>query len=230
MLDAEYAGMNREVQPGQYILIRVSDSGTGIPKAIRDRIFDPFFTTKEVGKGTGLGLSTVQAVVKSHGGQINVYSEEGHGTEFRIYLPAYAGEGESSRVDEPAQLQRGHGEIILVVDDEEAVREITQQTLEAFGYRVLVAEDGAAALAIYRQHRAVIAVVLTDMMMPVMDGLATIRALRKINPQVKIIAASGLAASSMVTKAVNAGVMHFLPKPYTAEVMLRVLAEILETS
>jgi CheY-like chemotaxis protein len=228
-LDAQYASMNPEAKPGQYVLLKVTDTGMGIPKTIRDRIFDPFFTTKEIGKGTGLGLATVQAVVKSHGGFVNVYSEEGRGTEFRIYLPSYTGEGGVTQDAVPTQLRRGHGEIVLVVDDEESVRSITQQTLEAFGYRVLLAEDGADALAVYMQHRAEIAVVLTDMMMPVMDGFATIQTLRKINPKVKIVAASGLAANGMVAKAANAGIQHFLSKPYTADAMLRVLSEILET-
>jgi CheY-like chemotaxis protein len=226
-IDAQYASVNPEAKVGPYVLIKVTDTGTGIPKAIRDRVFEPFFTTKEVGKGTGLGLATVQAVVKSHGGFINVYSEEGHGTEFKVYLPSYMGERDGAKASTSKGWQRGQGELVLVVDDEDAVRVITQQTLEAFGYRTLLAEDGADALATYMQYRSEIAVVLTDMMMPVMDGFATIQALRKINPDIRIVAASGLAANGMVAKAANAGVKYFLPKPYTADAMLKVLAEIL---
>jgi CheY-like chemotaxis protein len=229
ILDAYAASLNPGAKPGQYVIIKVSDNGTGIPKAIRDRIFDPFFTTKEVGKGTGLGLSTAQAVVKSHGGLINVYSEEGRGTEFRIYLPATLDESDDQEANSQTQVPHGHGELVLVVDDEERVRQVTQQSLEAFGYRVLVAEDGADALSVYLQHRAEIAIVLTDMMMPVMDGLMMIQALRRIDPKVKIVAASGLADNGTVAKAANAGVQYFLPKPYAVDIMLRVLAEVLGT-
>jgi PAS domain S-box-containing protein len=228
-LDAQYATMNSEARPDQYVLIKVTDTGPGIPAAIRERIFDPFFTTKEVGKGTGLGLATVLALAKSHGGFVNVYSEEGLGTEFRVYLPAYEGKAEAATTVTPVALPRGHGEVVLVVDDEESVRQITRQTLEAFGYRVLLAEDGADAVAVYWQHRADIRVVLTDMMMPVMDGYATIQALRKIDPHVKIVSASGLAANGMIANTANMGVKYFLSKPYTAETVLRMLAEVLES-
>lgn len=227
-LDSQYVAMNPDAEPGSYVLLRVSDSGTGIPATIRDRIFDPFFTTKEIGKGTGLGLANVQAMVKSHDGFINVYSEEGRGTEFKIYLPTFEGDvRDNLPITTAIPAQQGQGELILVVDDDASVRLVTQQTLEAFGYHVVSAEDGAEAVAIYVQYRSEIAVVLTDMMMPVMDGFATIHALRKINPKVKIIAASGLTANAVLSKAVNAGVKHFLEKPYTAEVMLKVLAKVL---
>ncbi len=219
-----------EATPGKYVLIKVVDTGAGIPLAIRQQIFDRFFTTKEVGKGTGLGLATVQAIVKSHGGFIDVISEEGHGTQFEVYLPAFAGEQDAIPRITPESLQYGEGETVLVVDDEESVRVITRQTLEAFGYRVLSAQNGIAAIAVYEQNRAEIAVVLTDIMMPAMDGIAAIQVLRKINSAVKIIAVSGLADDDMITKAINAGVLHFLPKPFTSGALLQTIAEILERS
>jgi len=227
MLDKQYVAMNPQAQPGPYVVISVMDSGTGIPADIIDKVFEPFFTTKAIGKGTGLGLSTVTAIVKSHGGFINIYSEPGQGTTFKIYLPAQISPEASQAQEASISLPRGNGETILVVDDETSILTITSQTLHAFGYRVIKASDGAEAVAIYAQHRNEIAVVLTDMMMPVMDGPATIHALLKINPNLKIIAASGLNANGSVAKAVNAGVRHFLSKPYTADTLLKTLRTIL---
>jgi CheY-like chemotaxis protein len=223
-VDAHYAGLNLEAKSGPYVFIQVEDSGSGIPPGMVEKIFDPFFTTKEVGKGTGLGLSTSLAIVKSHGGFLRVYSEVGKGTKFQINLPARTGASAGTDAEIAIEMPRGHGELILVVDDELSVRQITQQTLEAFGYEVIVASDGAEAMAIYAQRGAEIAVVITDMMMPVMDGPATIQMLRKINPAVRIIAASGLSASNQIS---SLGVKHFLPKPYTAETLLKVLQETL---
>jgi CheY-like chemotaxis protein len=219
--------MHLEAKPGKYITINIADNGLGMTPKVVNRIFEPFFTTKEIGKGTGLGLSTALTIVKSHGGFINVYSEAGEGTQFMVYLPALeTAEAERAEKKGP-ELPVGHGEVILVVDDEESIRQITKGTLETFDYKVLVANDGTEALALYAEHRNEIKVVLTDMMMPFMDGPATIRALKKLNPQVKIIAASGLAANEKSAEAASAGVRLFLPKPYTAEKLLKALAEIL---
>ncbi len=229
VLDETYAMMNLDSRPGAYVKLKVEDTGEGIPPAIRERIFEPFFTTKEVGKGTGLGLSTTMGIVKSHGGFIHLYSEVGLGTKFEIYLPAATSDAakESVAVDQTG-LRRGNGELVLVVDDEEAIRKIVQATLERFGYRVLTAENGAQAVAVFVQHRAELAVVLTDMAMPVMDGAATIIALKAIDPAVRIIASSGLAPSGAMTTAVGAGVKYFVPKPYTAEAVLKTLAQALQ--
>jgi two-component system cell cycle sensor histidine kinase/response regulator CckA len=228
ILDAHYAGLNREAHPGNYIVLQVEDSGTGMSPEIIEKIFDPFVTTKEVGKGTGLGLSTSTAIVKSHGGFVRVYSEPGKGTTFKVYLPANADHLSADPVGRVVELPRGHGELILVVDDEPSVRLVTQQTLEAFGYRVLLAADGAEAVATYATRGAEIAVTLTDMRMPVMDGPATIQVLRKLNPKLPIIAASGLSAHDYAAKLASLGVQHFLPKPYTAETLLKALRVILE--
>jgi len=174
-------------------------------------------------------LATVQAVVKGHNGLIPVCSEEGRGSEFHIHLPAHQTQAETARAAATgSELPRGQGQSPLAADDEPAVRLSTRQTLESFGYRVLVAEDGAGALALYAQHQAQIALVLTDMMMPVMDGYATIRALRRINPAVKIIAASGLGINRMSAKTANVGVHHFLQKPYTTEALLHTVGELLK--
>ena len=228
VLDETYSSMNVDARPGPYVMVQVTDTGTGIPPELRERIFDPFFTTKEIGKGTGLGLSTTLTIVKSHGGFINVYSEPGKGTTFKVYLPS----NRSSQVAAEVvvgqrQLPRGDGETVLVVDDEEAIRKVVQRTLERFGYVVMLACNGAEAVAIYAQHRDRIAVVLTDMAMPVMDGPATIIAIKAIDPDARIVSSSGLTASADVAKAVGAGVKHFVAKPYTAEALLETLGRAL---
>jgi PAS domain S-box-containing protein len=227
-LDDTYAAMNAEARPGAYVLVTFTDSGSGIPRAIIDRIFDPFFTTKEVGKGTGLGLSTTMTIVRSHGGFMHVYSEPGRGTTFKVFLPANTSEAKQEEAAvEQTRLPRGAGELVLVVDDEEAVRVIVRSTLERFGYRVLLAENGAEAVAMYAMHQPTIAVVLTDMSMPIMDGPATIIALRAMNPDVRIIGSSGLSSNGAIARAVGAGLLHFAPKPYTAESILLTLQKIL---
>jgi len=228
MLDDHYVSLNPEARPGRYVLIQVEDTGSGIVPSVLDRIFEPFFTTKEMGKGTGLGLSTTLGIVKSHGGFIRVYSGADMGTKFCVYLPSQSMAEPDPVSPKPVELPRGQGELILVVDDDAAVRQITQHTLEAFGYQVLLAEDGTEAVSLFASRMQDIALVLTDMMMPVMDGPMTIQALMRMQPNVRIIAASGLSANGMVAKAAKAGVRHFLPKPYTAEVMLHTLQKALQ--
>jgi len=229
VMDEHYVTMHAEAKVGRYVLITVTDSGTGMAPALLDKIFEPFFTTKDLNKGTGLGLSTVMAIVKSHDGIINVYSEPGKGTTFKVYLPAMENSPEARRQQEiEASLPRGNGETILLVDDEASILTITSQTLQAFGYRVLTASDGAEAVAMYALHRAEIAVVLTDMMMPVMDGAATIYALTKMNPGIKIISASGLNLNGSEPQVFGMAVKHFLAKPYTAGTLLKTMRAVLE--
>ncbi|WP_395753892.1 ATP-binding protein [Prosthecobacter sp.] len=229
VLNEAAAAAQMDAKPGPYITLSVSDTGTGIPPDVVDKIFDPFFTTKEIGKGTGLGLSTVLSITKSHGGFVTVSSEPHQETAFTIWLPAVLNANSNSTpafVDEQL-IPHGKGELILIVDDEEAIRTTTRQTLEAMDYRTLVAADGAEAVALYRQHGAEIAVVLTDMMMPVMDGPTTIQMLRIINPEVKIIAASGVSQQGSPAKVAEMGVRHFLPKPYSAQTVMTTLRLIL---
>ncbi|MCR4373786.1 MAG: ATP-binding protein, partial [Acidobacteria bacterium] len=220
--DERYAAVNIDATAGPHIVIQIEDTGTGIPPAILDKIFDPFFTTKDVGKGTGLGLSTSLTIVKHHGGFLRVSSEPGR-TRFRIYLPAQPAGHDRGAEDTAAELPRGNGETVLVVDDEVAIREITHHTLEAFGYRVLLASDGAEAVALHARHADEIDVVVTDMMMPVMDGASVIQALVKTNPGVRIIAVSGRASCSEALPKIGAGVIQFLVKPYSPETLLRAL-------
>jgi PAS domain S-box-containing protein len=226
-VDEPFAAMHLEAKVGPHVVLQVQDNGTGMPAALLEKIFDPFFTTKEVGKGTGLGLSTSLAIVKSHGGFIAVTSETGRGSIFRIHLPAQATASEAE-IDAPQlHLPRGHGELILVVDDEASIRTVTQQTLEAFGYRVVLACDGVDAVSIYAQRHAEIAAVITDMMMPIMDGPAMIHVLAKINPRGRVIAASGLAGQYQISKGAYPTVKDFLPKPYTTEALLLKLSAVL---
>ena len=226
-VDENYARMHLEAKPGHFVMISVADTGPGMTPEIQSRIFEPFFTTKEMTKGTGLGLSTALTIVKSHGGFINVYSELHKGSQFTLYLPALERPGAVEAAGLQTDLPLGHGELILVVDDEESIREITRGTLETFGYSVLTAADGTEALALYADKKNEIAVVLTDMVMPFMDGPATIRALQRMNPRVRIIAASGLGAGQRAGEGALEGVSVFLSKPYTAEKLLKTLAKVL---
>ncbi len=226
-VDASYARLYLDAQPGSYVLITVADTGVGIPAQIIERIFEPFFTTKEVGRGTGLGLSTVIGIVKSHGGFVDVVSDkkrDGRGTQFKVFLPA--SETAASAIEETEELPQGSGELILVVDDEPSILDVTKATLETYNYRVLSDRDSIVASAIYTQHQAEISVVFMDLMMPEMSGLTAMRTLKKINPSVKLIANSGIAERDKITAAERIGIKAFLVKPYTAEKLLQQLKEI----
>ncbi len=224
-VDENYARMNLEAKVGHYIVITVADTGVGIPREILDRIFEPFFTTKEIGQGTGLGLSTVIGIVKSHGGFVSVYSEVGVETQFKVYLPAV--EGMETLTIEDLTLFTGNGELILVVDDEPAIQEITKTSLETHNYRTLIASDGIEAIALYAKNMEQISAVLMDMMLPNMDGLTAIRTLKKINPKVKIIASSGLLSNSRLEAIAENGVTTLLAKPYTINELLLTLQKVL---
>jgi len=227
LLDEHDLRRQPDAKPGPYVVLSVLDTGTGIPPHVIDRIFDPFFTTKGVGQGTGLGLSTAMGFVKSHGGFMNVYSEVGRGTEFKVYLPAQETAATRQAEEERPELHKGNGELVLVVDDEAPILETTKATLEAYGYRVLTAKDGTEALASCAQHHNAISVVVTDMMMPFMDGPATIRALHKLDPAVKVIAVSGLMENKNRADLADTGSTLFLQKPYTTEQLLHALHEAL---
>ncbi len=226
-VDEHYASMIPGASAGAHVLIQVSDDGVGIPRDIIDKIFDPFFTTKDVGKGTGLGLSTVLGIVKSYGGFMNVYSEPGH-TSFKVFLPARGGGTLAVASTDVLTLPAGRGETILLVDDEPTVREAAQSLLLRYGYNVLVAEDGIAALALFARNAAEIDLVVTDMVMPFMDGLTLIRTLRRLNPKTKILVSTGrdeaCRSPEMEALAVNA----CLVKPYTREKFLLALAEVFQ--
>lgn len=213
---------------GPYAVLEVSDTGEGMSKETVDLIFDPFFTTKEVGSGTGLGLSTVQGIVSNHGGFVAVSSTAGEGSTFTVYLPAREPQTEEATLlAETSYPPQGNGELILLVDDDASVLSITQQTLEEFGYRVLTAVDGAQAIGVFSRQHEEIALVLTDMAMPVIDGFALIAALNRIGRDVRIIATTGNPSAATMTKIARSGVAHTLIKPYTADHLLRTIAGVL---
>ncbi len=227
MIDESYARMQPDAQPGRYVALTVSDTGTGIPPALVSRIFEPFFTTKPLGKGTGLGLSTTLGIVRSHGGFINVYSEVGKGSCFKVHYPAAPDGAMETPPHRAAHLHEGNGEMILIADDELAIREIIKVTLENHNYRALTATDGAAAVAALAQHQEEVALVILDMAMPVMDGLATLRAMRSIVPHLPIIAISGRIEYSQTLDGQEDGPLKFLAKPFTTEQLLQTLHHVL---
>jgi CheY-like chemotaxis protein len=208
-------------------MLLVGDTGHGIPPEVMEKMFDPFFTTKEPGKGTGLGLSIVLGIIKSHGGFVRVNSRVDEGSEFKVYLPALPSpEPQSSTIAESAPSLPNHGELILVVDDEQAVREMTRRVLAANGYRVVTACDGAEALFKFSRSRKPIHAVLTDSIMPVMDGVSLIRALRRLSTTAMILMMSGL--DDQEPSAMEAGLTAggFLRKPFSAEQLLLALARL----
>jgi PAS domain S-box-containing protein len=237
VIDATDPKPSLQLPMGSYIVITIADTGSGMTAAMLDRIFDPFFTTKDT--GTGLGLSTVLGIVKAHGGAIAVESEVGRGTSFKIYLPAilpWRGFANDSQEVEPpivaAARHDGKGQLVLVVDDEVAIREIAQESLEAYNYRVILASDGIEAIAIYAQSHHSIAIVLIDMMMPNLDTRSTIETLQRINPQVQIIVMSGSVVN--LESIVDAPgeplpqvqtVKAFVTKPFTSAELLEALAK-----
>lgn len=226
LVDDAYARINLEAKTGAYIVVMISDTGMGISSEVLDRIFEPFFTTKEVGKGTGLGLSTAIGIVKSHGGFINVTSSVGNGTQFKVFLPAV--NAIAPPEEETPETPSGQGELILVVDDEAAIREVNQATLEAYRYRVITANDGIEAITLYLQQKDSISLVLIDMMMPAMDGATAIHALQKINPQVKVIATSGLVPHPHPVTNPPPSIQAFLSKPYTATELVQTVNDVIK--
>jgi two-component system, cell cycle sensor histidine kinase and response regulator CckA len=223
-VDRLFAQMSLNARVGNYVLITIADTGIGIPPAVRDRIFEPFFTTKEHGKGTGLGLATVMGIVKSYGGFIQVASEPGQGSQFKVYLPA--AEGMVTKIEPGTELFQGHGELVLIVEDDLTVQSANQSIVESYNYRTLVANDGIEAIALYAQHQQEIAAVLMDMMMPNLDGITAIHTLITMNPQVKIVAMSGVPSNQ--SAALAAGAKIFLAKPYTLADLIRSLADLVK--
>jgi CheY-like chemotaxis protein len=227
MMSEEDVRIHPKAKSGPYVVISVIDTGTGIPPELMDKIFDPFFTTKPLGQGTGLGLPTVLGIVESHGGFLHVESELGKGTTFKVYLPAASTEKEESHETELTSLPRGNGEIIIIVDDEPAIRDIASRILASHGYRTLTACEGNEAIALFEKNRDKVKVIISDLMMPHMDGPTTVRALRQINPDIKTIMITGLSEDGRVGEAKAAGSDLVLGKPFTAEQLLVGLKQVL---
>jgi len=228
-LTEDDAERNIDAEPGSYACVRVRDTGTGMPADVVDKIFEPFFSTKEEGEGTGLGLSTAYSIIQSHGGFIDVASEEGEGTTFWVYLPVSETTDERrSGSGEPVSAAAGEGERVLVVDDEEFILETTREALRDVGYRVLTAKGGDEALRQVDDHDDV-EVVITDLRMPNMDGLNLIRTLRAQHPNLPIIAASGM-ADGRSEDALQAGAHTFLAKPFSEEELQGALRDALRAA
>ena len=228
-LGEQYSRTHLGIMPGEYVLLSVSDTGNGMDKETLEHIFEPFYTTKETGKGTGLGLAMVYGIVKSHNGYIMCYSEPGQGTTFKIYFPAIEGE---SKEQEPGPAKEkelpGGSETILLVDDEESLLSLGAEMLERFGYRVLTARDGEEALKQYREKRDEISLIILDLIMPGMGGKHCLEELLRMNPQIKVVIASGYSINVPTKEAIEVGAKGFIRKPYNIKQMLKVVREILD--
>ncbi len=222
------AGDPTDVPPGSYVVVTVSDDGAGMNAATQARAFEPFFTTKPIGHGTGLGLSTVYGIVTQCGGHVRVSSEVGKGTTFRIYLPRIEEPGAPPVVDAASGSLRTGSETVLVAEDEEPVRRLMRTTLEGAGYTVLEAGDGAEALTLCDQNRGKVRVVVTDIVMPHLDGAALGEWILSVDPSVKVLFVSGYAEDLLERKGLQLAAAGFLGKPFTAEALLMKVREVLD--
>jgi PAS domain S-box-containing protein len=227
-LDQEYASRHVSVLPGNYVMLAVSDTGTGMDEATRARIFDPFFTTKEKGKGTGLGLSTVYGIVKQSGGNIWVYSEEGHGTTFKVYLPRVDEPNDRSGDENGAKPMPRGTETVLLVEDDEQVRQIAQMMLETQGYDLLVAVNGEQALALAQQQEKNIDLMITDVVMPQMGGRELGELLSSSRPDMKVLYMSGYTDDAIVRHGLMDERLQFIEKPFTTDALARKVRQVLD--
>ena len=229
-LDEEFARLHEGAHPGSYVMLSVSDTGTGMDRETQRRIFEPFFTTKEKGKGTGLGLATVYGIVKQSSGYVAVYSEPGHGSVFRAYLPRAGADQPTPRMPARARGKRASGTgTILVVEDEADVRELVRKILTRDGYRILAAENGLAAQQLVQDHHGPIQLVLTDVIMPHLSGRELVDRLRVSHPDLKAVYMSGYADDTLPDRIALGPDVAFLPKPFTARELLKTVRDALQT-
>ena len=227
-IDEEFCKTHAGARPGEYALLSISDTGHGMDRDTLEHIFEPFYSTKEVGKGTGLGLAMVYGIVKSHEGYITCNSEPGVGTMFKIYLPAIDQEVEIVDIKEIEAPIKGGNETILLVDDEEFIRELGMELLGGSGYNVLTAADGESALQLYRKEQNRIELILLDLIMPGMGGRKCLEELLRVNPRARVLIASGYSADGPTKEALGVGARDYISKPYDAKQMLKVVREVLE--
>ncbi len=235
ILDDHYASMHKEAVSGPYVRLQVEDTGTGIPDPIQEHIFESFFTTKGEEQGTGLGLTTVRGIVRDHKGIVGFRSVPGRGTTFEVHLPAVPeAEVQTEAAEARGLISRGHGELVLVVDDEPTVCDAVRRSLERQGYAVLQAHDGIDALAQFAAHRGAVRAVVTDSMMPLMDGVTLARTLRAMSVETPIIVSSGglfgSSGESVLSAFAELGIRHILHKPHSAEALLQALGELLSSA
>jgi CheY-like chemotaxis protein len=230
-LDDAYAAAHPGARPGHHVLLAVSDTGCGMDAPTRARIFEPFFTTKEAGRGTGLGLSTVYGIVQQTGGSIHVYSEVGSGTTFKIYLPL-VGEPPVTTAPEPAPAPRAcpGAERVLLVEDEDAVRELAREILESAGYTVVTAPNGREAVVTFGDHEGAFDLLLTDLVMPQMDGRRLAERLHERRPELRVLYMSGYADQAVVRHALLDPALAFLQKPFTVSSLTRRVREVLDSA
>jgi CheY-like chemotaxis protein len=228
-LDEKFAGYYATVHPGPHVMLAVSDTGVGMDADLQARLFEPFFTTKEHGKGTGLGLSTTYGIVKQSGGSIWVYSEPGHGTTFKIYLPRCEEPLEDRTAPPPARDAAPGTEFVLLVEDEPEVRRLVEKLLRLKGYRVLSAASPAEAIAISKRHEAPIELLLTDVIMPGMNGRELSRVLAASRPRMRVLYMSGYTDAAMSQQGILPQGTAFLSKPFTPEALARKVREVLDS-
>ncbi len=228
VLDAEYCYTHLGTRPGRYALLSVSDTGVGMGRTTVEHIFEPFFTTKDVGKGSGLGLAMAYGIVKNHDGYIMCYSEPGEGTTFKIYFPALETGNVTAEEDPVAEDLKGGSETILLVDDEESLRDLGKDLLERFGYTIITATDGERAVETWKEKGADIALVILDLVMPRMGGKQCLEVLLGMDPGMKVIIASGFTVDGRTKEVVDAGARGFIRKPYELRQMLKEIRKVLD--
>jgi two-component system, cell cycle sensor histidine kinase and response regulator CckA len=230
LLDESYAREHIGAQSGPYVMIAVTDNGTGMSESVRQRVFEPFFTTKEVGKGTGLGLSTVYGIVKQSGGYIWVYSELGVGTTFKVYLPRVDAPADSTAIRVPAQTSYGGTETVLLVEDEDGVRALVRQVLTRHGYTVLEARHGGEALLHCERHNGRIHLLLSDVVLEQMSGPELAKRLLALRPDLKVLFVSGYTDDAIIHQGVLSSDTAFLQKPFTTEALAKKIREVLDNT
>jgi len=214
--------------PGSYVMLAISDTGSGMNKETRDHIFDPFFTTKEIGKGTGLGLSTVYGIIKQNNGFIWVYSVPGQGTTFKIYLPKLKEDAEAEEKERIPVGDLNGSETVFIVEDDDKLRNLTRKILERYGYSALEAENGEDALRFSEEYEGQIDLILTDVVMPKMSGKELAEQLKSLRPEIKVVYMSGYTGNAIVHHGILPPWLNFLEKPFTPECLARKVREVLD--
>jgi CheY-like chemotaxis protein len=227
-LDSSYAQSRAEVTPGRYVRLAISDTGCGMTDDVKARIFEPFFTTKGLGKGTGLGLATVYAIIKQSGGHIYVYSEPGHGTTFKLYLPCVEEHALPNKLSMSLPTSPNGDETILLVEDEDAVRALTRHALQSFGYTVLEASGGADVIEIFQHCALTIDIVVSDVVIPKISGRELIERLRQIRPDIRVLYFSGYTDDVVIRQGVLEAGVAFLQKPFTPKALAAKIREVLD--